>query len=355
MPEQSNTKLSICITTFNRGRVIGATLESIIAQLTTDCELIVLDGGSTDETPSVVSNYALRCDLLRYFKQERNNGFDRDCDRAVQLAEGEYCWLMTDDDLLKPGAVATVLQRIRRDFSLVIVNSEVRDFTMSKIIRKRWLDLECDRVYETGESDRLVIDAGDMLIYVGGVIVRRSVWLAREKDGYYGSLFIYLGVMLQDPLPQGALVIAEPLISYRMGNTHTFSPRMFEAFMISLPSLIWSLDLSDAAKRRVCEAEPWRRSWQLLRCRGQGSYSLSEYRLWIRPRLHSFSERLIPIIIGLLPGVIINALFVFYYLLTPPNLRGTRLEAMRGSRFHFRNWKLFKPRFMSSAFRQISP
>src|SRR5688572_20142525 len=97
--------LSICITTFNRSKFIGATLESILTQTPECCEVVVLDGGSTDGTKQIISEYARRFDRLRYIRNDVNGGYDRDCNQVVELACGKYCWLMTDDDLLKPGAV----------------------------------------------------------------------------------------------------------------------------------------------------------------------------------------------------------------------------------------------------------
>jgi abequosyltransferase len=47
MPQPTAIKLSICITTLNRAAFIAATLDSILAQVTADCEVVVLDGGST--------------------------------------------------------------------------------------------------------------------------------------------------------------------------------------------------------------------------------------------------------------------------------------------------------------------
>lgn len=345
--QPSALRLSICITTFNRAAFIGATLESILAQLTNDCEVVVLDGGSTDNTERVVSEYTCRFDRLRYVRQDMNNGFDRDCDRVVELASGEYCWLMTDDDLLKPGAVAAVLLALRRDLSLIIINTEIRDLNMSTVLQSRTLDFASDRVYEPGEMDRLFVEVGDSLKYIGRVVIKRAVWIARERERYYGSLFVHIGVIFQERLPGETLVIAEPFISYRMGNAHTFSPKMFEIFMVKLPSLVWSLTLSESAKRKVCSAEPWRNLQELLLWRGWGLYSLTEYRRWIHPRLQSSRETLTPTLVALLPGVLVNALFVFYYSVTRRRYRGMwrpelMLQGMRESRFHIRNWRVFK-------------
>ena len=56
----SSIKLSICIATFNRSEFISDTLESILTQVTSDCEVVVSDNASTDNTEEVVSQYAER-------------------------------------------------------------------------------------------------------------------------------------------------------------------------------------------------------------------------------------------------------------------------------------------------------
>ena len=102
-------RLSVCIPTFNRGRFIGETLDCIVSQLPDDTEVVVVDGGSTDETAEVVEDLARRCPAIRYFREPTNSGYDADCDKAVGYAAGDYCWLMSDDDLLVPNAIARVL------------------------------------------------------------------------------------------------------------------------------------------------------------------------------------------------------------------------------------------------------
>lgn len=341
-PQPSKVKLAICITTYNRSTFIGATLESILLQLTTDCEVVVLDGASTDNTEEIVTSYARRCDRLRYVRNDRNNGWDSDCNRVVELAHGEFCWLMTDDDLLKPRAIESVLQALRRDWSFIIVNAEARSFDMSKVVQDRCINVDSDRVYTSTDIDQLFADLGGMLTYVGGFIVKREIWIAREKERYFGSMFTHVGVIFQKHLPGDALVIAEPYISYRMGNAHTWSPRTFEVFLINWPSLVWSLELSDWAKRKVCAPEPWRDFQELLWCRGRGCYSLNEYRMLVRPRLPRIREKLIPLMVALLPGIPVNAFCILYFAVTSCERRGVWLQFMRESRYYFRNWRIFE-------------
>ena len=183
MVKKHSLKLSFCIPTFNRAAYIGATLDSILAQATDECEIVVSDNASTDDTERLVIEYARRFDRLRYFKQDTNTGPDRNFDCAVELARGEYCWLFPDDDLLKPGAVSAVLKALDRELSLVIVNVELKDVSMLKVLRPRWLNLESDCIFGHDEMDRLFAALDEMLWYVGSLIVKRQIWIAWRPAG----------------------------------------------------------------------------------------------------------------------------------------------------------------------------
>lgn len=318
-------KLSICIGTFNRARLLGETLSSIIPQMTDACEVLVSDNASTDDTQQVVAEHAHRFDRLRYFRQETNVGLDRNFDRAVELARGDYCWLFSDDDLMKPNAVARVLEALQRNFSLVVTNTESRDFSMSNVLQKRWLKFDSDRIYESHETDRLFVEMDDATrVYLGNTIFRRSIWLARDRDRYFGSIFIHVGVLFQEQLPGPALIIAEPLASYRMGNWTTYTPQSNEMMLSKWPAVVESLALSKWAKNKVASGTPWRNPHWLFFLRAWGRYSMNDYRQWIRPRSISTSERLACITVALLPGVLANLLLLLYY-------------SARGDRGHLRH------------------
>src|ERR1051326_6229293 len=202
------TRLSICIATFNRGAFLGETLASVVEQLRDGVEIVIVDGGSTDATADVIAAWQARCPAIRYVRQATNGGVDRDYARAVELAQGRYCWLFTDDDLLLPGAVDAVFEAIDDGPALVIVNAEVWDATFEHCADANRLRIAADRRYERGQDDALLADTGRYLTFIGGVVVRRDVWEARAKEPYFGSLFIHVGVLFQSPFPGHAKALA---------------------------------------------------------------------------------------------------------------------------------------------------
>jgi len=328
-------KLSICIATFNRADFIGETLDSLIAQLADDVEVIVVDGASTDGTAAVVGEYAARCPQLRYVRLEKKGGVDQDFARAVELAAGDYCWLMSDDDVVKPGAIQAVLAAADRGYGLILVNSEVRDRTLSEVLHERELHITADREYAPEQSSELFRDVAQYMSFIGCVVIRRSVWESRDKARYFGTAFVHVGVVFQAPLPLPALVIAEPYIAIRYGNAQ-WTSRYFEIWMIKWPELLWSFEHIPAAIRAaVYPREPWRLIRTLLLFRAKGAYSRKDYETWVEPRLRGGLQRFMSSAVARAPGGIVNLLAVGYYRLRAPSARATILDLTSSPFFLF--------------------
>jgi abequosyltransferase len=335
----NDIRLSICIATRNRAKFIGATLESILVQATEEVEIVVLDGASTDNTEEIVRLYQDRFPRLRYFRQETNMGIDRDFTKSVDLAHGDYCWLFCDDDLFKPGAIRVVLEALKNDYALVIADSEVWNADLSHRLQSKRTRLEANQVYKPNENDLLLGDAGDYLSFIGGVIIKRQLWASREKEKYFGTSFIHVGIIFQQPLPGDTLIIAEPLISIRYGNA-SWLGKSFEIFMFKWPRLIWSFaGIADSAKLRVCSKEPWRSVKTLLHSRAKGAYTKAEYRELLEPRLETRWARLVSKACAYLPGRVANLLaFLYYLVLHRPSSHPVVLLDLRNSPFCF--WRL---------------
>jgi len=255
--------LSICIATLNRAAFLDETLHSIVSQASEQVEIVIVDGASTDDTSNVVKRHQEGFPRLRYHRLEVKGGLDQDYNRAVSLAAGDYCWLFSDDDVMKPGALQAVLDYVDKGHDVIVVNAEVRNADLSSVIESRLLKLSGNRIYSQAEGEQFFGDTANYLSFIGAVVIRRELWLAREKEEYFGTFFVHIGVIFQSALPGSSLVIAEPFISIRYGNA-TWSARSFEIWMFKFPRIIWSFPhFSDASKRRVYPKEPWKK-WERL-------------------------------------------------------------------------------------------
>lgn len=335
--EPVTIRLSICIATRNRASFIGETLESIARQCPHEVEVVVLDGASTDDTELVVTRLQASFPILRYERQEKNGGVDRDYDLAVQLAKGEYCWLMSDDDLLKPGAIDAVLHAMDSQYDLIIANAELDNFDFSKVLDKNRLRFASDRVYGHSDLVRMFEETSGYLGYIGAVVMRRNVWLSRDRASFLGSYFIHVGVIFQEPLPKGAIALAKPLIAIRFGNTQ-WRPREFEIRMIRWTELIAALARIPLSVRNRCyPPEPWRSAKSLIFYRAKGTYGIEDYRNWVRPRVSNCVDRARAWCIARFPGWLAN-LIGLVVCSFPYHDANVHLLDMKVSRFYFANW-----------------
>jgi abequosyltransferase len=328
--------LSICIATFNRARFLGATLDSILPQCGDGVEVIIVDGGSTDPTPTIAAEYQSRHPTLRYERLPGNGGVDHDFNVAVGLARGTWCWLFPDDDIMLLGAIDAVLSRIDEGHDLILVNAEVRDVRLGKILDANRLGLQHDRVYASSEQASLFTDCGNYLTFIGCVVIRRALWESRDRERYFGTLFIHFGVVFQSPLTRTALALADPHIAIRYGNA-MWTSRGFEIWMFKWPELVWSMPFPEIAKAQVVAREPWRSPLRLMLFRAMGAYSRAEYRSLIAPRLNArlrdLPAQMIAAVIAVFPGVIANALAFAVAAVLTRFRRTTTWIDLRNSRF----------------------
>lgn len=94
----STPVVSVVVTTYNQCRYIRETLDSVFRQSYQDYEVIVVDDGSTDDTPSTIEKLQ---DRVRYVRQH-NQGPAGSRNTGVRLARGELVAFLDGDDLWEP-------------------------------------------------------------------------------------------------------------------------------------------------------------------------------------------------------------------------------------------------------------
>lgn len=101
---------SIIIPTFNYGRFLWRAIDSAVNQSGDDFEVIVVDDGSTDDTPQVAAFYGPR---IRYIRQA-NAGVFSACQRGFVESQGEFLIFFDADDRLAPVALDRFRNVIQR-------------------------------------------------------------------------------------------------------------------------------------------------------------------------------------------------------------------------------------------------
>ncbi len=220
-------KLSLCIPTYNFGRFIGETLDSILGQDGADeIEVIVVDGASTDNTTDVVTGLGNQYSQIKYFKLPAKGGIDTDMAKSVELATGEYCWLFSSDDTMIPGALRTVLNEIEQGNDLYLCKHTECTFDMQVITEWPILSLNSERVFdlanpkERAEYVSLATTSEAFFSFMGGLIVKKSKWDSVPlNQAFVGSCWAH-AARLFEIMPNGLTVkyMATAYLNRRSAN-----------------------------------------------------------------------------------------------------------------------------------------
>ena len=120
-------RLSIVITCYNYARYVGSAIDSALAQDCAGIEVIVVDDGSTDESPAVIARYGDRIRAIR----QANQGSIPAYNRGYAEARGELVLFLDADDVAAPQLARRVLDawrpgvvKVQYDLSIIDANGD---------------------------------------------------------------------------------------------------------------------------------------------------------------------------------------------------------------------------------------
>lgn len=128
--------VSVVLPTYDRAETLPRAIDSALAQDVDGLEVVVVDDGSTDETPEVVASYD--DSAVRYVRQD-SAGANAARNRGIDVAAGEYVSFLDSDDELLEGHLPAVLDALRATppdvRGAVTADARVRDGRVEKVHR----------------------------------------------------------------------------------------------------------------------------------------------------------------------------------------------------------------------------
>jgi glycosyltransferase involved in cell wall biosynthesis len=126
--------VTIVTPSYNQGRFIRATIESVLKQDYPRIEYLIMDGGSSDDTADVVREYSSRLTWI----SEKDRGQSHAINKGFSMARGEIvAWLNSDDTIL-PGAVWEAVRAFERSPEAGVVYGEGYQIDMDGQIKSRF-------------------------------------------------------------------------------------------------------------------------------------------------------------------------------------------------------------------------
>lgn len=104
MKETDHPKVSVFMPVYNHAHILRDSLDSVLTQDYPNFELMLADDASTDNSAEIIKEYAARYpDKIRYYINRENLGITANCNKLMELCDGDYIAFTASDDLFLPG------------------------------------------------------------------------------------------------------------------------------------------------------------------------------------------------------------------------------------------------------------
>ena len=210
-------ELTIAIPTYDRNERLLRTLEQLLPQLTTACELIILDNNSPVPVQQTSAAALARFPLVscRIIRHRVNIGGNANIVRCFEICETPWLWVLGDDDDIADGAIGTILEIIAARPGLLYIN-----FAAEGCPRER-------SVVTTGQEEFVRSLVFLHAIFISSCVYNHSRIKPRVNFGYQYAYSCAAQLLMV-------------LMSMREGDRCLFSDKQIVHWQLAAPEQRWS-------------------------------------------------------------------------------------------------------------------
>jgi glycosyltransferase involved in cell wall biosynthesis len=200
----SRPLVSIVTPSYNQAAFLEETIRSVLEQDYEPIEYVVVDDGSTDDSPEIIRGYG---DRLAWWTRQENAGQVAALNRGFARTSGAFMGYLNSDDTLLSGAVSRMVEELEHDPDLWLVYGDAF-----------YTD---ERSRQTGYLPSREFDVVEMVRRADNHVVQPSTLWRREAWNRFGPLnadgwyFFDLEFFVRFP-PERVRRIPEPLSTYRI-------------------------------------------------------------------------------------------------------------------------------------------
>lgn len=239
--------VSIIVPVYNSEKYLEQCISSIVSQSYTALEIILVDDGSSDNSPGMCDAWAEKDDRIKVIhKKNAGAGFARNS--GLDIANGEYIWFVDSDDWIVSDAVEKAYSVARKESAQVVIFGYTNVDQIGKVLCKRvprsHKNVYCGEeiiseilpeLIDGNQKCSMITDLAFSLwaCMFSGELIAGNVWrLVSERE--YGSEDSYSLIMLYQYVSRVA-ILPEPLYCYReiAGSlSHTYKKDMHDRMTV---------------------------------------------------------------------------------------------------------------------------
>jgi len=216
-------KISLCIPQYNRIQFLLKNLEILAEQTYNDVEIVISDDCSTDDTEQQIKALQgkYRYPII-YSRNPTNYGYDRNLRRSMELATGEYCFVLGNDDSLNFPEALDMLAKFLKENNY----PEIGFCNMTEEANRSHVFERATQTAVIGTGVNTAFTYYSCFSFVGGIILKRSAFNEFNTAKHDGSIYVQLylaAVMVSSG--KRLFSIKEPLVlkDIRIGESRSNS------------------------------------------------------------------------------------------------------------------------------------
>jgi glycosyltransferase involved in cell wall biosynthesis len=223
----NNSKISIIIPVYNVGLYVNECIDSIINQTYGNIEIIIVDDGSTDDSPEIVDYIALKDDRIKVIHQ-KNKGLSEARNTGIKVATGEYIGFIDSDDRIKPNMYELLVDSIQQNDADLSICNFLRFSKNLSIISNRYDDKIINyKNKNTTEFYEMIIDSSCNKLYKSEIVRRYNIYFEDKsivpQEDFYFLLKYFTHI-------NKVVTISNPLYEYRIRKSSITNSKQPEGF-----------------------------------------------------------------------------------------------------------------------------
>ena len=169
--------ISVIIPVYNVEKYLRQCLDSVLAQTYSNYEVILVDDGSSDRSPKICNEYALKNNHIRVF-HKTNGGASTARNVGLKESKGDYIFFLDSDDWIEPNTLETMMTTAKNEKAdLVFCEAQAIDDEKGTRIEGHY---EYKKYYPTGDAYQIMLqmmERKEFHVAIWMLLLDRSIFL----------------------------------------------------------------------------------------------------------------------------------------------------------------------------------
>jgi len=127
-------KISVIIPCYNSEKFLNKAVESVLNQTLQELEIILVDDGSTDKTPTLLQQYKMSDNRVEVITHPKNFGLGAARNSGINHAKGKYLFFLDSDDYIHPNSLEVLYEQADKELLEILQAQHIRHENGKKII-----------------------------------------------------------------------------------------------------------------------------------------------------------------------------------------------------------------------------